>query len=139
MANLLSAQQTAPQLHSFREEQLYLILYLHQVHSGTMSNQDVVLNPGLDNAFGLTAVNDWHIYDSLDPAKAKAVAWARGHHMQTDKNRSQQYFTTCNIVFGDKSWYVAIYGSQYFLSCCCAAILYMMRFCTYNTCIYVKP
>ena len=105
--------------HAFRQEQLYLVLYLDQEHDGARQNQRRVLKPSGKGLFGVTVVNDWPIYEGPDPCKATMVAHARGHHMQTGKDERGSWFLSCSIVFLDGSWYVCfvctvttIHGSE---------------------------
>ncbi|CAO2182518.1 unnamed protein product [Urochloa humidicola] len=105
MANQLF--QTSPPLqHVFRQFHLYLVLYLDQEYDGPDKNQNEVVKPKSGKGFGVTVVNDWPIYDG--PEKAKMVARARGHHMQTGKEEGRErgsWFLSCNIIFLDESCY----------------------------------
>ncbi|XP_039851818.1 U-box domain-containing protein 70-like [Panicum virgatum] len=100
------AMASPPLQHAFRQEQLYLVLYLDQEHDGARRNQRRVLKPSGKGLFGVTVVNDWPIYDGPDPSKANMVARARGHHMQTGKDDERgSWFLSCSIVFLDGSCY----------------------------------
>lgn len=110
----------APQQHAFRQDQLYLVLYLDQEYAGTRQNQGVVYDPNHGESFGLTVVNDWAIYDGPDPSKAKIVARARGHHVQSCKDFGGQWFLSCSIIFLDESSYV--HFSSWF---CASALLFL--------------
>ncbi|CAN6270239.1 unnamed protein product [Urochloa humidicola] len=90
--------QTAPLQHdSFREE-LYLVLYAHQVSDGDGKNESPVIDPSLTKLFGLTTAYDWPIYDGLNTSSLKPVARGQGQHIQSDIEGGQ-CFHTGNIVF----------------------------------------
>ncbi|OEL18323.1 U-box domain-containing protein 33 [Dichanthelium oligosanthes] len=92
--------QNAPQqLQAFREEQLYVILYLDQTYAAAKQYHKKVIDPGLDRSFGQMSVHDWPIYDGQDTSKARIVARARGHYIQTGVDGDQYWFNTNNIVF----------------------------------------
>ncbi|CAL5052271.1 unnamed protein product [Urochloa decumbens] len=99
MANQLF--QAASLQHGFRQDQLYLVLYLEQEYCRPKKNRKEV-KPNSDNEFGVTVVSDWPLYDGLE-LKAKKVACVRGH--QTGKDKHGSCFLSCNIIFLDDSCY----------------------------------
>lgn len=102
---------------TFRQDHLYLILYLDQEYAGERQNQNTVVNPRHGKkfggtGFGDTVVNDWPIYDGPDLSKASMVARAQGYHIQTGKDERGKWFLSCCIVFLDDSWYKLFYTSS---------------------------
>jgi hypothetical protein len=83
--------------HNLRqeEEELYLVLYANQVYEGKdESNQDVVIDTGIDKKFGCITAYDWPVYDGRDTSNLKPVARAQGQHIQSDKMEGGQWFHT---------------------------------------------
>lgn len=68
-------------------------LYLHQIYSGANTNQSTIIFGDTYTQFGLTAVNNWAIYDGVGP-DAKVVAHAKGMHMNT-----VNWYNSFNMVF----------------------------------------
>ncbi|KAI4968522.1 hypothetical protein ZWY2020_045852 [Hordeum vulgare] len=87
------------------EEELNLSLYLHQVASGAAHNQEVILNPGFANSFGMVAVNDWTIHPAPD-ATSSIIARAKGMHMQATQSQANgsAWFLSFSMVFEDSSF-----------------------------------
>ncbi|XP_037427497.1 dirigent protein 21-like [Triticum dicoccoides] len=84
------------------EEELNLSLYLHQVASGPAHNQEIILNPGFENSFGMVAVNDWEIHAAPD-STSSIIARAKGMHIQATKSQANgvAWFLPFSMVFQD--------------------------------------
>ncbi|CAL5027565.1 unnamed protein product [Urochloa decumbens] len=86
-------------IYSFRQEELYLVLYAQQVSDGDGKNESQLIDPGLTKCFGLMTAYDWPVYDGQDTSSLKPVARAQGQHIQPDMIEAGQCFHTGNIVF----------------------------------------
>ena len=87
------------------EEELNLSLYLHQVVTGATHNQEVILNPGFANSFGVIAVNDWTIHATND-STGSIIARAKGMHLQATQNQANGFawFLPFCVVFEDSRY-----------------------------------
>lgn len=96
-------------------------LYLHQIYSGSNTNQSKLLPGDEKGNFGETAVNNWAIYEGFGP-DAKVVAHARGMHMN-----SVDWYNSFNMVFDGERYAVStilfnfLHGHMFF-SIFCASL-----------------
>ncbi|RLN30275.1 hypothetical protein C2845_PM05G04040 [Panicum miliaceum] len=81
----------------FQEIEYHFHFYMYQHVDGPNNNQVVVGNPGRAQMFGVTAVHDWEIYDSLGP-NASVVARYQGLHSKTSM-RTDSWSSWGNVVF----------------------------------------
>lgn len=95
--------QSAPVSHEALQHKEFLLdgLYMEQRSQGAPNPNDAfIVNPGLPEQFGLTAVTDYEIYDGLGPDK-KLVARAQGLLMAVGVIKGTWSFCF-NMVFVDE-------------------------------------
>jgi hypothetical protein len=85
-------------------------LYLHHTYGGPKPNQSTIINNNGSTGLGMTAVNNWAVYDGLG-SDAKVVAHAHGLHIYAG-----DWHNSFSLVFENER-YILILPSRQLYAC----------------------